>query len=85
MAEPTVLIDVSPFSSNEPSFSSVAWVNAALATGASSGASADSILASALVRLQLLGAETSSRIEGTMSRVVTALPRLRREREGERE
>ena len=70
-------LDVTPFTSPSAPFSPVSWLNAALSSSGQNGA--DAALSSALVRLQLLSAEASGRIEGSMARVATALPRLSRD------
>ena len=60
-------------------FSPVSWLNGVLSSSATSSSSLDSALSSLLVRLQLLGAEKSDHVETNMGRIVTALPRLRRD------
>ena len=59
-------------------FNSIAWLNGLLTVPPSTGSS-DTLLSSLLVRLQLLGSETSDRVEANMTRIVTALPRVKRD------
>ena len=83
-------LDITPFLADSGAaardFDAVAWLNGVLegassptAAGAHSGSSTDALLSAALVRLQLLGAEVSDRVEASMARIVAALPRLRRD------
>ena len=70
------------------SFDAVAWVNEALASSQPSsdvGAAAEALnaaLSTSLVRLQLLSQECSDRADTNMTRVLSAMPRARRELAG---